>query len=108
HEDERRELVAGTQLELRLISAGETVMTAVRAAAERVQRPVERHSLDGIQRRSERHLLVPRIVRPALRLIERVRSVFAVLQRDYPGGGAGRAEIEKRRGVHGSFAFTSP
>jgi hypothetical protein len=46
-EDDRRELVARVHLELRVIAAREAVVAAVRAAAIRVQRPLERHPLHG-------------------------------------------------------------
>ena len=73
HEDQRRELVARAELELRLIAAREAVMAAVRAAAIRVQRPVEGHPLHGIQRRSAGDFLVARLVGATLRLVERRR-----------------------------------
>ena len=44
-EDRRREVVARTELELGLVAAREAVVAGVGAAAIRVERPVERHSL---------------------------------------------------------------
>ena len=46
HEDDRRELVVRAQLELRVVAARVAVVAAVRAAAIRIQRPLERHPLD--------------------------------------------------------------
>ena len=44
---------SGPELELRLVAAREAVVAAVRAAAIRVQRPVERHPLHRVQRRRQ-------------------------------------------------------
>ena len=71
HEDQRRELVVRAELELRLITASEAVVAAVRAAAVRVQRPVERHALHRVQRRAAGDFLIARRVGAALRLVER-------------------------------------
>ena len=45
HENHRRELVVGVHLELHVVAAREAVVAAVRAAAIRIERPVERHAL---------------------------------------------------------------
>jgi ATP-dependent Clp protease ATP-binding subunit ClpA len=47
HEDDARELVVAVHLELGVVAAGEAVVAAVGAAPVRVQRPLERHPLDG-------------------------------------------------------------
>ena len=59
-EDDRREVIVGPELELRLVAAREAVVAGVRAAAVRVQRPVERHALHRVQRRAAGDLLVAR------------------------------------------------
>src|SRR5438105_6889274 len=79
-------------------------MTAVRAAAVWIQRPVEGHSLDGIQRRAARNLLVPRFVCAALCLVQRFGAALAHLQRNHSGSRF-LAKIEER--VH-AFAISSP
>ena len=68
-EDHRREVIAGVQLELRLIAAREAVVTAVGAAAIRVQRPLhERHALAAIECGAAADFLVSRGVTAALRI----------------------------------------
>ena len=64
-------MIVGTELELRLVAPREAVVAAVRAAAVRVERPVERHALDGVQRRPAGDFLIARRIRPPLRLVER-------------------------------------
>src|SRR5438105_5840465 len=101
HEDERREVVARSELELRLVPPRKAVVTPMRAAAIRVQRPVERHALDWIERRPAGDFLVARFVRTPLRLVERLGPVLADLQRYRPGSRWFTAEIEES--VHVGF-----
>ena len=58
HEDDRRELVVRAELELRVVAARVAVVAAVRAAAIRIQRPLERHPLDAVQRGAAADFLV--------------------------------------------------
>ena len=96
HEDDRREVIARPQLELRLIPAREAVVAGVRAAAIRVQRPVEGHALDGIERGPASHFLIARRVRAALRLVERgVLAVVTDPERERPGRGRFRSQVEE-------------
>ena len=62
HQDDRREVVAGAHLELRVIAAGKAVVAGVRAAAIGVQRPLERHALRAVERRATHHFLVGRVI----------------------------------------------
>src|SRR4029079_97992 len=52
YQNHRRELIVGTQFELRVVAARVAVVTAVRAATIGIQRPLERHPLDRIERRA--------------------------------------------------------
>ena len=70
-EDDRRELVARSELELRLVAPGEAVVTGVGAAAIGIQRPVEGHPLHAVERRAAGDLLIAGSVGPQLRLVER-------------------------------------
>ena len=71
HQNDRRELVVGVHLELHVVAPRETVMTAVRAAAVGIQRPVERHPLDTIESGTARDFLIPRLVGAPLRFGQR-------------------------------------
>ena len=68
HQDDRRELITHAQLELGVIAAGEAVVATVGASAVRIERPVEGHALNAIERRAARHLLIGRGVGAALGL----------------------------------------
>ena len=94
HEDHRRELVAGAELELRVVAARVAVVAAVRAAAVRVQRPLEvAHPLDVVQRRPAAHLLVAGGVGAALGVGERRHA--AGFTRSATRRVVGPAEIEE-------------
>ena len=95
-ENDRRELVVGVHLELHVIAPGETVMTAVRAAAIRVQRPAERHALDAVQRRPAGDFLIAGLVGARFGFSERGGAAAFHGVRDGAGGGPGR-----RRGRRG-------
>ena len=96
HEDHRREVIAGSELELRLIPAREAVVAAVRAAAIRVERPVEGHALDGIERGPAGHFLVARGVRAPLRLVEgRVLASVTDPERQRPRRGGLPSKVEE-------------
>ena len=86
HENHRRELVVGVHLELRVIAAREAVVAAVRAAAIGVERPVERHPLDAVQRRTAGHFLIARLVGAALGLGQRGGAAVLDGIRDVAGG----------------------
>src|SRR5262245_18004664 len=58
HQNDRREIVVGSELELRVIAAGVAVMTAVRAAAIWVQSPRKGHALDAVERRAALDFLI--------------------------------------------------
>ena len=66
-EDDRRELVARVELQVRVVPAGEAVVAAVGAAAIRVQGPFERHAPHPVEGGAAGDLLVARIVGPANR-----------------------------------------
>src|SRR5262245_31468460 len=102
-------MVAGAQLELRLVPPRETVMAAVGAAAIRVEGPVERHPLNGVQCRTAGDLLIPGCVGPQLRLIQRRRrSLRLDSQRQGFRGWRALAEIEESCLIRHRFAFISP
>src|SRR6185503_4295408 len=71
------------------------VMTAVRAAAVRIQRPLERHPFDAVQLRSAGDFLVARLIGAALRLGQRSGAAGANGPRDVARGRLGSAQIEK-------------
>src|SRR5947207_10677322 len=102
-------MIVEAKLELRLIAAGEAVMTAVRAAAIWVQRPVERHPFHGVQRGPAGNLLVSRSVGSTLCLIERRFAPGANVERQRPRGRRPLSEVEYQRLLrHGvSFAVCS-
>ena len=85
-EDHRRKLVSDAELELRLVAAREAVVARVRAAAVRVQRPLERHPLDGIQRRAAADFLVASGVGAPLRFGERLGATCLDDPRDVARG----------------------
>ena len=97
-ENHRRELVVGVHLELHVIAAGEAVVAAVRAAAVRIQRPVERHALDAVQRRAAGDFLIAGLVGARFRLGERggaaVLSRVSAIRRVV---GLEGAEVEQER-----------
>ena len=74
HQNDRRKLVVGVHLELHVVAPRETVMTAVRAPSVRIQCPVERHALDGVEGGPARDFLITRLVGAALGLRQRERS----------------------------------
>src|SRR6185369_13088778 len=82
-QDDRRELVAGAELELRVIPPRVAVVAAVRTAAVRVQRPLEiAHAPHVIQGGSAAHLLIGGGVGPALRFGERRNTAYLYEVRD--------------------------
>ena len=87
-------LVACAELELRLISPRVTVVAAVRAAAVRIQRPLERHSLHGIERGSAGDFLVAGRVRPANSPRQGIRAACLHQFGDLPGRGLRLTEVE--------------
>ena len=96
HENHRRELVVGVHLELRVITPRVAVVAPVGAAAVGVQRPLERHPVDAVERRAARDFLVARRVGTTLGFGERSRSPFP----DRDGHVAGRgpdAPIKQKR-----------
>ena len=103
-EDDRRELVVRAQLELRVVAARVAVVAAVRAAAVRIEGPLEGHALDRIERRPAADFLISRGVGAPRRLGE---GVGAASEPDQIGDVAGRrlrlAEVkEQRRRFHGA------
>ena len=64
HEHDAREVVAGPQLELRLVPAGVAVVAGVRAAPVRVERPREGHALHAVEGRPAGDLLIAHVVGP--------------------------------------------
>ena len=72
-------------------------MAPVRAAAVGIERPLERHPLDPVQRRPAAHLLVLRRVGAQRRLVERVRAAFPYEVGDLASRGFRFAEIEEKR-----------
>ena len=71
HEDDAREVIARSELELRLIPSGEAVVATVCAAPIRVQRPVEGHAFDAVQGRLAGDFLVARRIGPPLGFVQR-------------------------------------
>ncbi len=96
HEDQRRELVARPELELRLVAARKAVVAAVRASAVRVECPVERHPFHAVQRRPARHFLIAGVVGPSLCPIERRRPALLDRQRDGSGRWRTWRKVEER------------
>ena len=99
HENDRRKLVAGAHLELRVIAAREAVVATVGAAAIRIERPFERHPFHRVQGRTAGHFLIA----CAIGTVRGIRQSFdcAVLTDlvgDIPGGGSRGREI-KEEGV---------
>ena len=94
---------SGVHLELHVVAAGEAVVAAVGAAAVRVERPVERHALDAVERRAAGDLLVARLRRRGARLrsAPRCRRVFTVIG-DVAGG-----RFAGRRGRRGGDMTSS-
>jgi hypothetical protein len=72
-------------------------MAAVRAAAIRIQRPAEGHSLDAVQRRSADDLLIARLIGPGFGLGQRCGSTVFHEVRDLAGSRLPRSEIEQKR-----------
>ncbi len=102
-ENDRRELVVGVHLELGVIAAGEAVVAGVRAAAVRVERPVERHPLDRVQGRSTVHFLVGRFIGPSLGLGQRGGPALPDELSDPACGGTGRGTVKQEGFVQDSL-----
>src|SRR5687767_5174381 len=108
YENDRRKLVARAELELGLVPADETVIKCVRAAAIRVERPVEWHALDRVQRRAAGDFLISGGIRTQLGLIEgRGRTLVANPERQSLRGGGGLADREKCLLFRHGFAVLS-
>src|SRR6188768_4070425 len=108
-EDHRRELIVRTELELRLISAREAVVTGMRAAAVGIQSPVEGHALHLVDCGTAGDLLIARGIRPQPGLVEGGRSSFIAdpqCQRSRGWGAA--AEVEESGLIRHCFAVSSP
>ena len=85
-----------------VIAARVAVVAAVRAAAVGVERPVERHALHAVQRRTAGDFLIARLVGAPLGLGQRVAAAGLDGVRDVACRGFGGAEIEEqRKGGHG-------
>src|SRR4029077_7434439 len=69
-------LVAGVHLELCVVAPRETVVAAVRAAAERGERPGERDTHDALQSRAARDFLVVGAGGEMLRIDQSRRPTF--------------------------------
>ena len=104
HQDDRRELVVGVHLELHVIAAREAVMAAVRAPAVRIERPLERHPFDAVQRRPAGDFLIPCVVGTTFRLGQRRGPAFLDAISDLPRGRIPSANIEKDEGLRMTFA----
>src|SRR5262245_45911237 len=103
-------MIVGPELELCLITARKTVVTAVRAAAVRVQRPVERHAFHRVQRGAARHFLIPRGVCSPLCLIQCRVAALTDLEGDRPCRWRPLPQIKYQRLLRHlwSFVFYSP
>ncbi len=104
-EDDRRELVVRPERELRLIPAREAVVAGVRAAPVGIERPLEGHTFDRVQRRAAGHFLIAGVVGASLRLIQPVGAVADDCQGDGAGRGRRGWRIEEARRVHGDIRF---
>jgi hypothetical protein len=104
HQNHGRKLVAGIQLELRVIPSREAVVTGMRASAVRIQRPrEERHALHAVQRRPAIHLLIGGIVSPLFGLGERADASVAHAVGDTACGESCRAELKELQRRHDSL-----
>ncbi len=107
-ENHRGELVARVHFELHVITAGEAVMTAVRAAPVRVEGPVERHAFDAVERGAAGDLLIARLIGARFRLGERGGSALLHEFCDSPGGGPGRAQIKQCHSLYVRLMMRAP
>ncbi len=96
HQNHRREVVVGVQLELDVVAAREAVVTAVRATAIRVERPRERHAFDGIERRAASDFLIARLIGAALGFSEGGATAFFHRAGDVAGRRLLGTEIEEK------------
>jgi hypothetical protein len=94
-EDHRRELVVGIHFELDVIAAGEAVVAAVGAAAIGIERPLERHAFDAVQRRPADDLLVASGVRATLGFRQRCRAAFLHQVGDLSGRRLSGPDVEE-------------
>ncbi len=94
-EDQRRELIVGVELELRLVAAREAVVTAVGAAAIGVERPLERHSADPVEGRTAADFTIRRLV-GAAGAADRFNAAGLDQAGDVSGGGEGEVREERR------------
>ena len=97
HEDDGRELVAGAELQLRLVAASETVFARVRASAIRVEGPSKRHALDAIERRAAPNLLISSLIGTPLRLGQRADAALFNHPGDVASRQLRRAKVEEER-----------
>ena len=106
HEDDGREVIARIQLELGLILAREAVVTAVRAAAIGIERPLEeRHALHPVERRAAADLLVGRGVAATPGVGQRLEAAVLHQPGDVPGGGRATEVEQQWKGRHRDHYF---